>query len=598
MKKYTFDEIRKILSETQESDFCFSEADRHRALTNPYLMTVREDLLKEGDALRGTPIEEAPFSAFKRFEMDGNRREYESYYFKKRARLTTFALLSWLYGREDDIKELENIIWAILNEYTWTLPAHLTKPCFANDKSGKNRVGLSDLQEDGYIIALFCAETGLALAETLSLVGDKLTSILVKRTERYIKTRILDIVHNDFMWKHTHNNWKAVCGGSCAMTAIYQEKDIDNLSRVIAMVLPHIQDFCDSYTEDGACTEGLGYWLYGFGFFVYFADMLKKRTAGMIDLFDDEKVKKMALFFQKCFFPGKGSVVFADAVGNVSFSPDLTSYLARTYDEACIPPLDFIKLGYSNVTRFPLGVRSLIWTDERLGEKSQEICGVNILENAQWYMGSSKNGVGLAAKAGHNNEAHNHNDVGSFHIFKNGKMTLADIGSGEYVRDYFGPLRYTYFCNSSASHNLPIINGSYQLPGRDHTSKDVTINESGLKCDIAGAYGDATLKRLVRDINFCADCGIVTISDSYEFSKTPVSVVERFVSFDEPKLETGKILFGKDEISTLEYDAEMLSATISTETYNDHSGIPTKVYLVDLTVKFPSEFFDVKITIH
>jgi len=323
MKKYSFEEIKSILFETQESEFGFSETDRQRALTNPHLEKMREELINDGDKLRGTPIIEAPFSAFKRFEIDGNRSEYQSYYYKKRSRLTTFALLSWLYGREEDVKELENIIWAILNEYTWTLPAHLTKPCFANDKSGKNRVGLSELQEDGYIIALFSAETGHALAETLSLVGDKLTPLVVKRTERYIKTRILDIVHEDFMWKHTYNNWKAVCGGSCGMTAIYQEQDIDKLAAVIEMVLPHIQDFCDSYTEDGACTEGLGYWLYGFGFFVYFADMLKRRTAGRIDLFEDEKVKKMALFFQKCFFPRKGSVVFADAGGSVYFSPDL-----------------------------------------------------------------------------------------------------------------------------------------------------------------------------------------------------------------------------------------------------------------------------------
>lgn len=597
MRIYTKDEIKEILAATQNANYRFGEADRQRALTNPYLEKMREDLLKEGDVLRGTPIIEAPFSAFKRFEIDGNRGEYESYYFKKRSRLITFALLSWLYGREEDIKELENVIWAILNEYTWSLPAHLTRPCFANEKSGKNRVGLSELQEDGYIIALFSAETGHALAETLSLVGDKLTPILVKRTERYIKTRILDIMHVDFMWKHTHNNWKAVCGGSCAMTAIYQEQDIDKLAAVIEMVLPHMQDFCDSYTEDGACTEGLGYWLYGFGFFVYFADMLKKRTAGKIDLFDDDKVKKMALFFQKCFFPGKGSVIFADAGGTCHFSPDLTSYLASVYEEIRIPPISYIDLDYYNISRFPLGIRNFIWTDENLAEKSQEICGINILENAQWYMGSSKNGVGLAAKAGHNNEAHNHNDVGSFHIFKNGKMTLADIGCGEYVRDYFGPLRYTYFCNASASHNLPIINGSYQLPGRDHTSKGVTINESGLKCDIAGAYGDATLKRLVRDINFCADCGIVTISDSYEFSKTPVSVVERFVSFDEPKLETGKILFGKDEISTLTYDVNLLSASQSTEVYKNHSGIPITVHIVDLELKYPSTTFDLKFEI-
>ena len=609
MKKWSYEEIKQILTETKDTDFRFNDSDKARALSNPYLKDVRDMLISEGDALRETPILEPPFSAFKRFEIDGNRNDFESYYFKKRSRLTAFTLLVWLYGRDEDVRELENIVWAILNEYTWVLPAHLTKPCFAKEKLARNRTGLSELQEDGYIIDLFSAETGADLAEMLSLVGDRLTPILVKRTELYLRERLLDIVHNDFMWKHTYNNWKAVCGGSCGIAALYQEKDIDALAETINMILPHLQDFCDSYTEDGACVEGLGYWNYGFGYFVYFADLLKRRTNGKIDLFDDEKVEKMALFFQKCFFPGGASVVFADGGRGGKFSPALTSYLASTYEKAIIPPLEFINLDYKSCTKEIRGLRTLVWTDDRLEEKSKDICGVNIFDEAQWYLASSENGIGLAAKAGHNGEPHNHNDVGSFHISKNGYMTLADIGCGEYTKDYFGPLRYTYFCNTSASHNLPIVNGKYQEASSGkyiecsnekviRAARDVSIDESGLICDIAGTYDDSSLKKLVREIRFDKISGRITLTDRYEFSRTPESVVERFVSFDEPRLENGKILFGKEEISTLEYDAEMLSATISTETYNDHSGTSTKVYLVDLTVKSPSEFFDVKIAIY
>ncbi len=598
MKIYTQGEIKSILSETQNADYRFKEADRQRALTNPHLKVMREELIEAGDKLRGTPILEAPFAAFKRFEIDGNRRDFESYYFDKRSRLTTFTLLAWLYEREEDMRELENIVWAILNEYTWVLPAHLTKPCFAAEKHGKNRVGLSELQEEGYIIDLFSSETGAALAEMLSLVGDKLTPILKRRVQLYLKTRIFDVMHNDFMWKHIHNNWKAVCGGSCAIAAIYEETDIDRLSAVIEMVLPHMQDFCDSYPEDGACTEGLGYWLYGYGYFVYFADLIKKRTDGKIDLFDDEKVERMALFFQKCFFPGGKSVVFADAGTSCKFSPDLTSYLAGTYKAAVIPPLDYISLGYTTSrSRFALGLRNFVWTDEHLSEKTKEICGINILEQAQWYMASSKNGVGIAAKAGHNGEAHNHNDVGSFHIFKNGKMTLADIGSGEYTKDYFGSLRYTYFSNTSASHNVPIVNGKYQEVGRAHAAKNVIINEGGITCDLAGVYGDPTLKSLVRDMSFNAESGELILTDSYEFTEAPSSVVERFVSFDEPKISEGKILFGNDEISTLTYDADSLSAALSTEIYKNHAGISTTVYVVDLAVKELSKDFVINIKI-
>ena len=145
MKKWSLEEIKSVLVQTQNERFEFTDSDRVRALTNPYLEDARKQLIAEGERLRGTPILEAPFSAFKRFEIDGNRRDFEIYYFAKRCRLTTFAILSWLYERDDDIKELENIIWSILDEYTWSLPAHLTRPGFANEKSGKNRVGLSDI---------------------------------------------------------------------------------------------------------------------------------------------------------------------------------------------------------------------------------------------------------------------------------------------------------------------------------------------------------------------------------------------------------------------------------------------------------------------
>ena len=597
MKILAFDEIKSILKKTEHVDYRFNETDRQRALTNPYLDTMRAQLQKMADSLRGTPILEPIFASFKRFEMDGNRRDFESYYFEKRRRLTTFALMSWLYGRDEDICELENIIWAILNEYTWVLPAHLTRPNFANDKQLKNRVGLSTLQEDGYIVDLYSSETAATLSEILSLVGEKLTPILVKRTELYIKTRVLDVLHEDFMWKHIYNNWKAVCGGACAIAAIHQERDIDNLAAVIEMVLPHMKDFCDSYTADGACGEGMGYWIFGFGYFTYFADILKRRTAGEIDLFKDEKVKKMALFFQKCFFPRGKSIVFADAAGSCAFSPDLTSYLASVYEEAVIPPTEYMSLTFNNISRFPQALRNFVWTDDHLAEKAKEVCGTNILEVAEWFMSSSKNGIGLAAKAGNNGEPHNHNDVGSFHIFKNGRMTLADIGCGEYTRDYFGSLRYTYFCSSSASHNVPIVNGNYQLPGADRAARGVSISEAGMSCDIAGTYGDETLKSLVRDIKFNTENGIAEISDSYEFSTNPASVTERFVSFDEPRIEEGRVLFGKDEISILKYNEKLLSPHVSTEIYSNHSGVSTTVYIVDLQVNNPSRSFDVKLTI-
>ena len=59
---------------------------------------------------------------------------------------------------------------------------------------------------------------------------------------------------------------------------------------------------------------------------------------------------------------------------------------------------------------------------------------------------SSTEGLYIAAKAGHNQESHNHNDVGNFMVFYNGKPLLIDFNIGPdmvsstyEVKDYENP---------------------------------------------------------------------------------------------------------------------------------------------------------------
>ncbi len=35
-----------------------------------------------------------------------------------------------------------------------------------------------------------------------------------------------------------------------------------------------MQSYLNSFGEDGACVEGVGYWAYGFGYFLYYAQLL------------------------------------------------------------------------------------------------------------------------------------------------------------------------------------------------------------------------------------------------------------------------------------------------------------------------------------
>ncbi len=100
------------------------------------------------------------FSKFRLYDETGDRDTYaRSYYGERRTRLTSFGIRVWLYHEDEDIRELEDILWAICDEYTWALPAHLDGILTNN----------SILPET---IDLFAAETGHSIAEILSLCGD------------------------------------------------------------------------------------------------------------------------------------------------------------------------------------------------------------------------------------------------------------------------------------------------------------------------------------------------------------------------------------------------------------------------------------------
>ena len=71
----------------------------------------------------------------------------------------------------------------------------------------------------------------------------------------------------------------------------------------------------------------------------------------------------------------------------------------------------------------------------------------------------------VAAKAGDNDDGHNHNDVGSVTVYKDGQPVLIDVGVETYTKKTFSPERYDIWTMQSAYHNLPTFNDVGQLAG-------------------------------------------------------------------------------------------------------------------------------------
>jgi hypothetical protein len=141
-----------------------------------------------------------------------------------------------------------------------------------------------------------------------------------------------------------------------------------------------------------------------------------------------------------------------------------------------------------------------------------------------------------AIKAGHNEENHNQNDIGSFMLHVEGENLLTDPGRGLYSRHYFGPNRYDNIFANSYGHSVPRVGGNMQAPGRQYHGElaVVTIepdNKSAV-VEFARAYPVDELVRAGRTLAI-QDQGTVILTDAFEFDGATQPTEEAFVTWGE-----------------------------------------------------------------
>ena len=556
---------------------------------NPLLAPLLERLEKEADACAHSETSALPFSLYKLFDTTGNRLAYEGRYFERRRRLTALALACWLWEKPEHIAALENTIWAICDEYSWCLPAHM---------EGKSLEGL----DRKWQLDLFAGETGFALAECCAMLSGLLDPAVLNRARDAIFCRIIEsyAAHSELRkWELMDNNWCAVCAGSIASTALYLVEDDRLLAGILQRLVPTFDRFIASFSSDGACMEGLSYWTYGLGFYVCFADLLFHRTAGALDLLRETGFDAIARFQQHCYFPGGAALCFSDASEDGKWRPGLSSYLAGRVPGVSIPvPRSLQTAGglgayrdfIDHCGRLCLALRDLIWSGNTLPAPEANN-RVTVMPGAQWLLCSGAGETGFAAKGGHNDEPHNHNDTGTFIFYKNGIMFFLDIGAGEYTRDYFGAGRYAIFCNQSESHNLPIIGGKGQKTGREFAARNCVINPDGtMSLDLAPAYGVSGLERLLRRFHFDIERGVLTLRDRFTFSDKAPQVTERFILPAEPRLETGGVSLNLNGTDCSLVCSETIQPEVSAVGYRNHEGEDAQVFTVDFVFEKPGDF--------
>lgn len=541
-----------------------------KALRNPLLKDYLQELEAHGRYLAQEPAKQLTYELYALYFQTGNRLLYEEAYFDRRSRLATFGLLSWLYGRGEDLSRLTQVIWEVCGEYTWSLPAHVH----------------GALETDNYTVDLFAAETAVCLTEILHYVGGKLPEEVRLRACAEIDRRVL--VHfeqatDPFPFELMKNNWCAVCAGSIGMCALYRVDEPQRLSRILNRVGDTLARFLDSFEEDGACLEGLSYWTYGVSYFTAFCELLLRKSGGTLDWTDMEKFRRIAAFQQKCYFCGGRTLSFSDADTRERYRLGLTSYLCGKYAEVSMPPAK-CRASYreDSCYRWVILFRDLIWSAERMQCRPE--IGMERLPQAGWWLVHDA-AVGIAVKGGNNAEPHNHNDIGHFLLYQEGEELFADLGAGEYTREYFQEeTRYQIFCNQSFGHSVPLIGGKGQEPGREHAAAGLRYIENGVQMDLAGAYDKGTVQKLLR--TFVYQDHKLTMTDQFRFDTAPSSLAERLITRGTVLAEPGRLIFisGRQRAALI-YPSQELEARIYVIAHSNHQGRTEQVTAADLFFK-------------
>lgn len=581
-----------FLLETHNAFFEKSIYDKNTVLSSPALESYRKALRTEAIRLKDEPLCELPFHTFKQYDTTGNRLSYENVYFHRRRCLGVFTLMAWLYEDGEYLSLTEDYLWAVCNEFTWALPAHL-------DGNSLNE------KVNPLTLDLFACETAQTLAEITYLLKEQLNPAVTLRCQAEIERRIFTPFltrSTPYWWETCHMNWASVCAGSIGMAAIYQmtdtSDDAQRLATILSQLLPVMDYFLSGFENDGTCLEGLSYWTYGMSYFTAFADLLSIRTDRKVDLLANDKVKAIAAFQGKCYFEGGHTVSFSDASATDTFRIGITNYMAHYFqDDTLLPPVaSAAEFGTDPCARWCQMFRDFVWT----AMAAQTVAGSGaitqnpqssscILPDAKWLIFRDADANAGAIKGGHNDEPHNHNDIGSFFFLLHGSEVLTDLGAGEYTKDSFSDKRYTIFTNNSFSHSVPVINGNGQKTGKEYCAREYAFGDgSSASMDIAPAYGEEALSSLIRTLTFDSNAHKLTLRDSYSFTQVPASLVERFVTRQKPELLDNHVtLYSENgEDCLLSYDSTKLTPSLSTDIHYRHEdGAPETVYLLDFSLK-------------
>ena len=324
---------------------------------------------------------------------------------------------------------------------------------------------------------------------------------------------------NDFWWQGLDgsrdvNNWNPWTNHNMLTAILILEDDQAKKIKGVEKVVRSLDQFINVYPNDGGCDEGPSYWGRAGASLYQNLDLLKRATNGKFDVYDNSLVKNMGNYIYKAYISYPYFVNFADADATTGSRPQIIYSYGKDIGDPIMQ-----KFGAYLAKKQDWGKEI---PEGKIDEQIMQLMNLKEIANADakeplisdfWLpdlqvagardVEGSVNGFFFTAKGGHNAESHNHNDLGTFVLYFNGKPCLIDIGRETYTAKTFSSRRYEIWTMQSQYHQLPKINGVDQKDGREFVATNSTFKADAKKAifstDISKAYPEnADVKKWVR----------------------------------------------------------------------------------------------------
>jgi len=537
------------------------------------LPAAAQQLVQEG-------LPAQPAELFLDFSRTGNRDRWQKVASARRGRVKTLTLAECVENRGRFLRPLEETLEALCAEPTWVMPAH-----DADLRSFKGQTVGTDLGS---------TMLGWEVATADWLLGDRLSPGARQLIRTHLERRVFAPVRAmlagrqpEAFWLRATHNWNAVCLAGTVGAALAVLEPPEERAWFVALAEQRIGSFLSGFSPDGYCSEGMGYWNYGFGHFVLLSETLRQATGGKLDLLARPAAHMPARFGLRAEILNGVYPSIADCQPGTQPDGQLMRYLCARLQ---LPDPRWTALPPGSARHSLAGCALYSF----LPEKLPLISGTNHLAPDRlrtWFADGgvlicrpAPGGPPFAAclKGGHNAEHHNHNDVGSFAVVCGKTQVLCDPGGEVYTARTFSPRRYESPVLNSYGHSVPVVAGQLQRTGPDAQAvvkrADFTDAEDRLELDLRAAYAVPELTRLDRQFLFRRHQPVrLVVRDDVAF-RQPASFETALLSGSQGR-QTGprEWVFGQnDEALHVQVDTGEQPFTVQVETLDADVQTPTK----------------------